>query len=89
MNARLTRPCGIIMQVQKHPKLMIEAKILEDSIKQKQQIRKEEARIVRIVRRDQGKFSTLLDRGHEALSEHDVNVARIDARKAEAHNLFL
>jgi hypothetical protein len=63
---------------------MIEAKILEDSIKQKQQISREEARIARIVRRDQSKFATLLDRGHEALSEHDVNVARIDARKAEA-----
>ena len=58
------REC-FLAEVQKHPKLMIEAKILEDSIKQKQQIRQEEARISKIVRRDQGKFSALLDRGHE------------------------
>jgi hypothetical protein len=58
------RAC-FLAEVQKHPKLMIEAKILEDSIKQKQEIRQEEARIARIVRRDDGKFSTLVDRGHE------------------------
>jgi hypothetical protein len=82
------RAC-FLAEVQKHPKLMIEAKILEDSIKQKQaqilrstcymanavehllfeiawqEIRQEEARISRIVRRDQAKFSNLIDRGHE------------------------
>ena len=38
------REC-FLAEVQKHPKLMIEAKILEDSIKQKQQIRQEQTRI--------------------------------------------
>ena len=77
------REC-FFMEVQKHPKLMVESKMLEDSVKQREEIHREEQRVQRILHNDEGKFAGLIDRGHEALSRHDSAFARADVRKAEA-----
>ena len=56
------REC-FFMEVQKHPKLMVESKMLEDSVKQREEIHREEQRVQRILHNDEGKFSGLIDRG--------------------------